>query len=117
MFWPANGLLLGLLLRMPPRDRPVSLAACMLAAVAVNLGYSDSLAVAVTRAAVNILEVLCGYHLIVRFAPTFRLVDLRSLFILGAASMTAPSNFARNMVSPFGMGKTKNPPRTSRRVG
>jgi diguanylate cyclase (GGDEF)-like protein len=91
VFWPANGLLLGLLLRLPPRERPATLAACMLAAVAVNLGASDLPAVAVTRAAVNMLEVLCGYHLITRLSPGFRLIDLRSLFILGAASMAAPA--------------------------
>jgi diguanylate cyclase (GGDEF)-like protein len=91
VFWPANGLLLGLLLRMPPRDYPVSLAACMLASVAANLGYSDPPFVAVTRAAVNILEVLCGYHLIARFSPRFTLTDLRSLSILAAAGMVAPA--------------------------
>jgi diguanylate cyclase (GGDEF)-like protein len=91
VFWPANALLLGLLLRLPPRDYPVSLAACMLAAVAVNLGYSDPPGVAVVRAAINILEVLCGYLLIARFSPTFTLTDLRSLFVLAAASMAAPA--------------------------
>jgi diguanylate cyclase (GGDEF)-like protein len=91
VFWPANALLLGLLLRMPPRDYPVSLAACMLASVAANLGYSDPPFLAVTRAAVNILEVLCGYHLIARFSPSFTLTDLRSLFILAAAGMAAPA--------------------------
>ena len=90
VFWPANALLLGLSLRMPPRDYPVSLAACMLAAVAVNLGYSDAPGIAATRAAVNILEVLCGYQLIARFSPSFTLTDLRSLFVLAVASMTAP---------------------------
>ena len=90
VFWPANALLLGLLLRLPPRDYPVSLAACMLAAVAVNLGYSDPPGVAVGRAAINILEVLCGYLLIARLNPTLPLSDLRTLFILGAASLAAP---------------------------
>jgi diguanylate cyclase (GGDEF)-like protein len=91
VFWPANALLLGLLLRMPRRDYPISLAVCMLAAIAVNLAYDDPPSVAVTRAAVNMLEVLCGYHLIARFSPTFTLTDLRSLFVLAAASMAAPA--------------------------
>ena len=91
VFWPANALLLGLLLRMPPRDYPVSLAACMLASVAANLGYSDPPFFAITRAAVNILEVLCGYHLIARFSPNFTLNDLRSLFVLAVACMVAPA--------------------------
>jgi diguanylate cyclase (GGDEF)-like protein len=91
VFWPANALLLGLLLRMPPRDYPVSLAACMLASVAANLGYSDPPFLAVTRAAVSILEVLCGYHLIARFSPSFMLTDLRSLFVLAVACMAAPA--------------------------
>ena len=91
VFWPANALLLGLLLRMPPRDYPVSLAACMLASVAANLGYSDPPFFAITRAAVNILEVLCGYHLIARFSPSFTLNDLRSLFVLAVACMAAPA--------------------------
>src|SRR5919106_5333794 len=59
VFWPANALLLGLLLRMPPRDCPASLAICLVAAVVVN--YSDPPFLAITRATVNILEVLCGY--------------------------------------------------------
>jgi len=91
VFWPANALLLGLLLRMPPREYPVSLTACMLASVAANLGYSDPPLLAVTRAAVNILEVLCGYHLIARFSPSFTLTDLRSLFVLAVACMAAPA--------------------------
>jgi diguanylate cyclase (GGDEF)-like protein len=91
VFWPANALLLGFLLRMSPRDYPATLAACLLAATAVNLGYSDPPSVAVARAAINMVEVLCAYHLITRFSPTFRLIDLRSVFILGAASMAAPA--------------------------
>ena len=92
VFWPANALLLGLLLRLPPRDYPASLATCLVGAVVVNLGYNDDpLFLAVTRAAVNILQVLCGYLLIARFNPLFTLTDLRSLFVLGAASMAAPA--------------------------
>jgi diguanylate cyclase (GGDEF)-like protein len=90
VFWPANALLLGLLLRMPPRDYPASLAACMFAAVVVNLGYGDPPAIAVTRAAVNLLGVLCGYHLIARMRPALPLSDLRTLFILLAAGLAAP---------------------------
>jgi integral membrane sensor domain MASE1 len=58
IFWPANALLLGLLLRMPPRDYPVIVATCTLASVvAASLGFSDSPLVGVTRAALNIFEV------------------------------------------------------------
>jgi diguanylate cyclase (GGDEF)-like protein len=102
VFWPANALLLGLLLRMPPRDYPISLAACMLASVAANLGYSDPLFIAVTRAAVNILEVLCGYHLIVRFSPSFTLTDLRSLSVLAVAGVAAPAVSATAAAVLFG---------------
>jgi diguanylate cyclase (GGDEF)-like protein len=91
VFWPANALLVGVLLRMPRRDYPVSLAACTLAAVAVNLGYGDPPFVAVARAGVNILEVLCGYHLIARFSPNFMLTDLCGLSVMAAASMAAPA--------------------------
>jgi diguanylate cyclase (GGDEF)-like protein len=91
VFWLANALLLSLLLRLPPRDYPATLAACMLAGVAVNLGYQEPPPLAVSRAAINLLEVVCGYHLITRFSPTFRLTDLRSLAIVGAASMVAPA--------------------------
>ncbi|MGH6919564.1 MAG: EAL domain-containing protein [Geminicoccaceae bacterium] len=89
IFWPANALLLGLLLRMPPRDYPASLSACMLAAVVVNLGYSDPPGIAATRAALNILEVLCGYQLIARFGTSVALTDLRGLFVLAVAGVTA----------------------------
>ena len=91
VFWPANALLLGLLLRERRRDYPLSLTACTLAAVIVNLAYGDPPGIAVTRAALNILEVLCGYHLIARFGPTFTLTDLRGLFILAAVSVAAPA--------------------------
>ena len=54
VFWPANALLMGLLLRMRRRDYPLSLAACMLGAVLVNLHYGATPGLAVTRASVNI---------------------------------------------------------------
>jgi diguanylate cyclase (GGDEF)-like protein len=91
VFWPANALLMGLLLRMPRRDYPLNLAACMLGAVLVNLYYGATPGLAVTRASVNVVEVLCGYQLIARLSPNFTLSDLRSLFILSAASMAAPA--------------------------
>jgi diguanylate cyclase (GGDEF)-like protein len=92
VFWPANALLLGLLLRMPPRDYPVAIAACALTSVvAASIGFSDSPLVGVTRAGLNIFEVACGYHLIRRFNPSFTLTDLRSLSILSVAGMVAPA--------------------------
>jgi diguanylate cyclase (GGDEF)-like protein len=91
VFWPANALLMGILLRMRRRDHLLSLAVCLLAAVLVNLLYGAAPGIAVTRASVNVLEVLCGYQLIARFSPNFTLSDLRSLFVLAAASIVAPA--------------------------
>ena len=110
VFWPANALLMGLLLRMRRRDYPLSLAACVLAATLLNLHYGDELGIAVTRASVNILEVLCGYHLIARFSPNFTLTDLRSLYVLSAASMAAPAVSATAAV--FLLGESNGVPFT-----
>ncbi|MGH6912738.1 MAG: MASE1 domain-containing protein, partial [Geminicoccales bacterium] len=92
VFWPANALLIGLLLRVRRPDYPLTLAACTLASAIANLGYGDPAGVAVARAALNMLEVLCGYHLIMRYAdPDFTLADLRNLFVVMVASMAAPA--------------------------
>jgi integral membrane sensor domain MASE1 len=110
VFWPANALLMGLLLRMRRRDYPISLAACVLGATLLNLHYGDEPGIAVTRASVNILEVLCGYHLIARFSPNFTLTDLRSLYVLSAASMAAPAVSATAAV--FLLGESNGVPFT-----
>jgi diguanylate cyclase (GGDEF)-like protein len=92
VFWPANGLLLGALLRLPRGDHPIILATCGLACMAANLLHGDPLGLAGGLAALNMLEVWCGYQLIARLAgPPFVLADLHKLFVLFAASLTAPA--------------------------
>ena len=91
VFWPANALLLGLLLRMSPRDYPPTLVVCAFASVAANLVFNDPPYVAVVRAAVNVIEVGFAYHLIRRFNPTFALADLQSLLNLAMVCLIAPA--------------------------
>jgi diguanylate cyclase (GGDEF)-like protein len=92
VFWPANALLVGALLRTDLRDCPLILAACATASVTAHLLQGDAVGFAVALAAANMLNVWCGYRLIARLAgPTFRVADLRELFVLLAASLIAPA--------------------------
>jgi diguanylate cyclase (GGDEF)-like protein len=92
VFWPANALLVGALLRSDPRRRPLILIACAAACAAAYLIHGDTAGVAVALAAANMLDVWCGYHLIPRLAgPGFKVADLRELVVLLAASLIAPA--------------------------
>ena len=59
VFWPANALLVGALLRTDPRDCPPILAAC--ATATAYLLQGDAVGLAVALAAANMLNVWCGY--------------------------------------------------------
>jgi diguanylate cyclase (GGDEF)-like protein len=92
VFWPANALLVGALLRAGERDRTRILAACAAACAAACMINGDALGIALALAAANMLDVWCGHRLIAHLGgPTFRVADLRELFLLLAASLIAPA--------------------------
>ena len=95
VFWPANGLLLGLILRAPPRGRHhvVAVAAgCALDLVALNLLHGDPLPAALGLAAANLVEVLVAHHFLLRHAgPAFALESVRELAVLLAVAAAAPA--------------------------
>ncbi|HET6469214.1 MAG TPA: diguanylate cyclase [Geminicoccaceae bacterium] len=110
-FWPANALLLGLLLRSPDRDRAGPVAACVLANMAANLATGSSLAVAAGFASANAAEVLVALVLLRRLTGLpLRLLSLRELLaFLLAAGLLAPivgatvgASFAQgSLAAPF----------------
>ena len=92
-FWPANGLLLGLLLRSPGPGLGLPVAACVAAKLAVNLALGDGLALSLGFVAANLLEVGVAFVLLRRLAGLpVRLASLRELaaFLL-AAGLLAPA--------------------------
>ena len=92
VFWPVNGLLAGVLLRLPHARWPLALAAGGAAIAAANLLYRDPLWLAAGLAGCNLLEVLLAGHVARRLAgPAIRLTDLRQLFVLLAAGLAAPA--------------------------
>ena len=83
LFWPVNGLLAGVLLRLPRGRQPLAVAAGFAAIMAANLLHGDALRLAAGLAGCNLLEVLLACHLARRCAgPAVQLADLRQLFVL-----------------------------------
>ena len=66
VFWPANALLVGALLRIDPRERPLILTACAIACAAAYMVHGDAVGLAGALAAANMLDVWCGHRLIAR---------------------------------------------------
>jgi diguanylate cyclase (GGDEF)-like protein len=92
VFWPANALLVGALVRIDPRERAPTLGACALACLAAYKISGDALGIALALAAANMLDVWCGHRLLARLAgPTFKVADLRELLMLLGASLIAPA--------------------------
>ena len=92
-FWPADGLLLGVLLRRRPERWPAPLAACAGAKLVVSLLLGDSLAVSAGFLACNMVQVVSALLLVEWVAGTpLRLASLRELgaFLL-AAGVAAPA--------------------------
>jgi len=104
LFWPVNGLLAGVLLRLPRGRQPLAVAAGFAAIMAANLLHGDALWLAAGLAGCNLLEVLLACHLARRFAgPAVHLADLRQLFVLLAVGFAAPAlsaTLAAGLLSP-----------------
>ena len=92
VFWPVNGIVAGVLLRLPRERHLVTIAGCFLANSAANLWHGDPLWVAAGLAVCNLLEAVLACQLVLRLAgPTFRLADLHQLSALLAAGLAAPA--------------------------
>lgn len=91
-FWPANAILLGVLLRAPSLGLLLPIASGAVANLLLNLIVGDSLVISAGFAVANTLEVLCAYGLVARFAGLpMRLASLRELLVLSlGAGLAAP---------------------------
>jgi diguanylate cyclase (GGDEF)-like protein/PAS domain S-box-containing protein len=92
VFWPANGVLLGLLLRLPVGDRLPTFGAAALGSMAANLAYGDGIGLSATLAATNLLEVACGLALLERLiGRPYELRGLPELLGLLVTSIAVPA--------------------------
>lgn len=90
-FWPANGVLVGALLRLPREGHCAAIVACFAANLIANLLFGDAPGIAVGFAVANMVEVIVAHRLITALAGSpFVLADLRRLFVLFAAGVAAP---------------------------
>jgi integral membrane sensor domain MASE1 len=81
VFWPPNGLLLGLLLLSDRRDRPLLMLIASGAGVSANLARGDSLAVSLGLALVNIAE-SCAIAWLLRRRTVSGLANANEVFLL-----------------------------------
>ena len=102
VFWPVNGILAGVLLRLPRERHLATIAGCFLGNAAANLVHGDPLWVATGLATCNVLEAVLACELVVRLAgPSFVLGDLRQLAALFAAGLVAPAASATVAAAVF----------------
>jgi integral membrane sensor domain MASE1 len=102
VLWPVNGIVAGVLLRLPRERHLVTITACFLANSAANLWHGDPLWVADGLAVCNLLEAVLACQLVLRLTgPAFRLADLHQLSALLAAGLAAPAVSAVVAASVF----------------